>query len=162
MARIAPVLPPGVPGAAPPGVAREERLAELRHLISMALPSGGLWSSAADLVRLGRAMLGGGELEGVRVLPPAYVSLMTREQTVGSLAAVDDPLRAPHHALGWAKPDPRTDPASSASFGHSGTTGTRLWIDPLHDLVVVYLTGAQGFPHRLIDMTVEAVYAALR
>jgi CubicO group peptidase (beta-lactamase class C family) len=162
MARIAPVLPPVAAGADRPDVARDQRLAELRHLVSMALPGGGLWSSAADLVRLGRAMLGGGELDGARVLPPAYVALMTREQTVGSLGAADDPLRAPHHALAWAKPDPRTDPASPASFGHSGATGTRLWIDPLHDLVVVYLTGAQGFPPRLIDATVAAVYAALR
>ena len=162
VARMAPVLSSGVPGAIAPETPREQRLAELHHLASMALPGGGLWSSAADLVRLGRAMLRGGELDGARVLPPAYVALMTREQTVGGLRVADDPVRAGHHALGWAKPDPRTGPASPAAFGHSGATGTRLWIDPLHDLVVVYLTGAQGFPLRLIDEAVQAVCAALR
>jgi CubicO group peptidase (beta-lactamase class C family) len=145
-----------------PEIPREERIAQLRHLVSMALPGGGLWSTAADLVRLGRAMLGGGELDGAQVLPAAYVALMTREQTVGGLGSTGDPVRDHHHALGWAKPDPRTDPASSAAFGHNGSTGTRLWIDPLHDLVVVYLTGAQGYPQRLIDETVQLVYAALR
>jgi CubicO group peptidase (beta-lactamase class C family) len=162
IAQIAPVLSSGVPGAIEPEVPREQRLAELRHFVSMALPGGGLWSSAADLVRLGRAMLRGGELDGARILPPAYVALMTREQTVGGLGAADDPVRSSHHALGWAKPDPRTEPASPASYGHSGATGTRLWIDPVHDLVVVYLSGAQGFPLRLVDQAVQAVYAALR
>jgi len=161
-ARMAPVLPSGVPGAIARDVPDEQRLAELHHLVSMALPGGGLWSSAADLVRLGRAMLRGGELDGARVLPPAYVALMTREQTVGGLGAADDPVRTNHYALGWGKPDPRIDPASPAAFGHSGATGTRLWIDPPHDLVVVYLTGTQDFPLRLIDQAVQAVYAALR
>jgi CubicO group peptidase (beta-lactamase class C family) len=81
---------------------------------------------------------------------------MTREQTVGGFGAADDPVRARHYAPGWAKADPRTGPASPASFGHSGVTGTRLWVDPPHDLVVVYLTGARGFPLRLIDEAVQA------
>jgi CubicO group peptidase (beta-lactamase class C family) len=160
--RMAPVFSSGVPGALEREVPRDQELAELRHLASMALPGAGLWSSAGDLVRLGRAMLRGGELEGSRILAPAYVALMTREQTVGGLGDAADPIRAAHHALGWAKPDPRTDPASPAAFGHSGATGTRLWIDPLHDLVVVYLTGAWGFPSGRIDRVVQAVYAALR
>lgn len=160
--RMAPVVPLGVPASDAGGGPSADRLAELRHLVSMALPGGGLWSSASDLVRLGRAMLRGGELDGARILPPAYVALMTREQTVGGLGAGDDPVRASHHALGWAKPDPRTGPASSAAFGHGGSTGTRLWIDPTHNLVVVYLSGAESFPLRLIDEAVQAVYAALR
>jgi CubicO group peptidase (beta-lactamase class C family) len=160
--RMAPVFSSGVPGALEREVPPDQELAELRHLASMALPGAGLWSSAGDLVRLGRAMLRGGELDDGRVLPPAYVALMTREQTVGGLGDPADPVRAAHHALGWAKPDPRTDPASPAAFGHSGATGTRLWIDPQHDLVVVYLTGAWGFPSARIDGVIQAVYAALR
>jgi len=160
--RMAPVFSSGVPGALEREVPRDQELAELRHLASMALPGAGLWGSAGDLVRLGRAMLRGGELDGVRVLPPAYVALMTREQTVGGLGAAEDPVRANHYALGWGKPDSRTDPASPAAFGHSGATGTRLWIDPQHDLVVVYLTGAWGFPSARIDGVIQAVYAALR
>ncbi len=159
--RRAPVFSSGVPGAIERDVPRDQEMAELRHLASMALPGAGLWSSAGDLVRLGRAMLRGGELDGARILPPAYVALMTREQTVGGIGDAADPVRAAHHALGWAKPDPHTDPASPAAFGHSGATGTRLWIDPLHDLVIVYLTGAWDFPSGGIDRAVQAVYAAL-
>ena len=49
---------------------------------SLHLAGGGLWSSADDLLRLGRAMLRRGELDGTRVLSPAFVDLMTREVTV--------------------------------------------------------------------------------
>jgi len=104
-------------------------------------------------------MLGGGELDGARVLPAAYVALMTREQTVGSLWAADDRC-APHHALpGQAGSTDRSCLAGVVRSQRSD--GDRLWIDPLHDLVVVYLTGPR-LPARLIDATVAAVYAALR
>ena len=49
-------------------------------------------------------------------------------------------LRAEHYAIGWGKP-PIASPASPAAFGHGGATGTRLWVDPAHDLVFLYLTG---------------------
>jgi CubicO group peptidase (beta-lactamase class C family) len=160
--RMAPVFMSGVPGALQREVPPDQALAELRHLASMALPGAGLWSTAGDLVRLGRAMLRGGELDGARILPPAYVDLMTREQTVGGLGADADPVQASHYALGWGKPDPRTDAASPGSFGHGGATGTRLWIDPEHDLVVVYLTGAWDFPSARVDRVLQAVYAAFR
>lgn len=159
--RIAPVFSSG-PGAVERDVPRAREVAELRRLASIALPGAGLWSSADDLVRLGRAMLRGGELGGARVLPPAFVALMTREQTVGGLGADDDAIRSHHYALGWGKPDPRTEPASPAAFGHGGVTGTRLWVDPWHDLVMVYLTGVLDYPLRPIDDVVQAVYAALR
>ena len=55
---------------------------------SLHLAGGGLWSSAEDLLRLGRAMLRGGELDGTRVLSPAFVDLMTREVTVPRMSRV--------------------------------------------------------------------------
>jgi CubicO group peptidase (beta-lactamase class C family) len=163
--RGARVALPGV--AAPPGSARSWEPGpwteqDLRAFTDLALPGGGLFSTAADLVRFGRAMLRGGELDGIRVLPPAFVELMTREQTFGGIGASADPIRANHYALGWGKPDPRATPGSPAAFGHGGATGTRLWVDPAHDLVFVYLSGVWGYPLRPIDVVMQAVYAALR
>jgi CubicO group peptidase (beta-lactamase class C family) len=120
----------------------------------------GLWSTAGDLIRFGRAMLRDGELDGVRVLSPASLRLMTREITVGGLGAAPDPMEADHYALGWGKPG-IASPASASAFGHGGVSGTRLWIDPDHDLVYVYLTGVLGYPLAPIDAVEHAIYAAI-
>jgi CubicO group peptidase (beta-lactamase class C family) len=127
---------------------------------SLHLAGGGLWSSAADLVRFGRAMLRGGELDGVRVLGRPIVDLMTREVTVNGLGAMPDRLLDEHYAMGWGKPGPASA-ASALAFGHGGISGTRLWIDPAYDLVFVYLTGWWGGAKEVIDEVQLAVYGAL-
>jgi CubicO group peptidase (beta-lactamase class C family) len=124
------------------------------------LAGGGLWSTAADVLRFGRAILRGGELDGVHLLSPAFVDLMTREVTVDGLGAADDVLHGEHYAIGWGKPGPAS-PASPSAFGHGGATGTRLWIDPQHDLVFLYLTGVWELGPLPIDAVLNAVYAAL-
>ncbi len=129
------------------------------------LCGGGLWSSAADLLRFGRAMLRGGELDGVRVLSPAMLALMTREVTApvgapGGIGWKADPLQADHYALGWGTPRADTI-ASPRAFGHGGVSGTRLWIDPAYDLAYVYLTGSWGLPTAPIDAVQAAIYTAL-
>jgi CubicO group peptidase (beta-lactamase class C family) len=130
------------------------------------LMGGGLWSTAPDLLRFGRAMLRQGELDGVRILSPAFVDLMTREVTAprgvtwGGLGVAPDPQQSSHYAIGWGKPGVN-GPASERAFGHGGVSGTRLWIDPAYDLVYVYLTGRWGLPLAPIDAVEHAVYAAL-
>jgi CubicO group peptidase (beta-lactamase class C family) len=130
------------------------------------LAGGGLWSSAPDLLRLGRAMLRDGELDGARILAPATIRLMTREVTVPrdsrvpGLGANEDPLRADHYALGWGRPGVASI-ASSSAFGHGGASGTRLWIDPELDLVLVYISGCWGLPREPIDAVEAAVYAGI-
>jgi len=128
---------------------------------SLRLAGGGLWSTASDLVRLGRAMVRGGELDGSRILAPAFWRLATREVTIDRLGATVDRLEGEHYAIGWGKPGP-TSPASPTAFGHGGASGTRLFVDPEHDLVVVYLTGSWGLPSVVMDETIGAVYAAVR
>ncbi len=91
----------------------------------------GLFSSADDLARFARMLLGRGQLDGVRVLAPSTVAAMIHEQ----------PVNGARVALGWDLPD---DPDHSAfsrrSFGHEGFTGTSLWIDPERDRFVVFLS----------------------
>jgi CubicO group peptidase (beta-lactamase class C family) len=130
------------------------------------LAGGGLWSSAEDLLRLGRAMLRDGELDGVRVLSPAFVRLMTTEVTVPGRSRVEglgwheDPLRADHYALGWGKPGVASLGSPSA-FGHGGVSGTRLWIDPELGLAYVYLSGCWDMPREPIDTVEAAIYAGV-
>lgn len=127
---------------------------------SLRLGGGGLWSCAADLLRFGRAMLRGGELDGVRVVGRPIVDLMTREVTVNGLGAMPDRLLDEHYAMGWGKPG-AASPGSPLAFGHGGVSGTRLWIDPGYDLVFVYLTGSWGGARETIDEVQLAVYGAM-
>jgi uncharacterized protein YbbC (DUF1343 family) len=81
----------------------------------------GLFSSADDLARLARMLLREGELEGARVLSPETVRAM-----VGG-----------ERALGWERGH---GSLSERAYGHGGFTGTALWIDPEHDVFLVFLS----------------------
>ncbi len=95
----------------------------------------GMFTTAADLARFCRMLLNGGELEGVRVLSQASVSAMTRSQIDGS----------DRRGFGWdidsrfSSPRGRWFPAG-ATFGHTGYTGTSLWLDPGTRSFVIFLS----------------------
>jgi CubicO group peptidase (beta-lactamase class C family) len=86
----------------------------------------GLFSTTADLARYARMLLGGGELDGVRVLQPATVARMTAVATPTALAE--------RRSLGWDIDSPFSRARGTryplGSFGHTGFTGCALWIDP--------------------------------
>jgi CubicO group peptidase (beta-lactamase class C family) len=160
--RVAPLVigawQDGHPGEPLPA---DQALPLLRHFATLHLAGAGLFSTAADLIRFGRAMLRGGELDGERVLARPFVDLATREVTIEGLGRQEDRLIDDEYAVGWGKPD-RTSPASAAAFEHGGAAGTRLLVDPGHDLVIVSLSGAWGLPSRTHDRAINGVYAALR
>ncbi|MDB4896813.1 MAG: beta-lactamase [Firmicutes bacterium] len=96
----------------------------------------GLFGTAADMARYAQAWLRGGR----PVLGRHTVALATRSHT---------PAMADNRALGWQKPPAAAFPSSRAScgdmlspqaFGHTGFTGTSLWIDPDKDLFMILLT----------------------
>jgi CubicO group peptidase (beta-lactamase class C family) len=89
--------------------------------------SAGVFSTVGDLARFARMLLGGGELDGVRVLSPESVRLLTTVQTPPGIAAlrglgmdIDSPFAQ----------RPRGTLFPVGSFGHTGFTGCVLWIDP--------------------------------
>lgn len=94
----------------------------------------GVFTTAADLARFCRMVLGGGQLEGARVLSPASVAEMTRVQIDGS----------DRRGLGWdidsrySGPRGRWFPAGP-TFGHTGWTGGSVWIDPAARAFVIFL-----------------------
>lgn len=94
----------------------------------------GLFGTAADLARFGMAMLGGGILDGARILSAEAVRQAAAIQTSGA--------GPPHRGLGWAlgRWPFAGARASPASYGHTGFTGTSILVDPERDLVVVLLT----------------------
>ena len=83
-------------------------------------------------------LLNGGELNGERYLKPETIKLFTAYNSDIS-----------RRGLGFDKPekdnDKRDDPYPSAllpseGYGHTGFTGTCVWVDPKHELVYVFLS----------------------
>jgi uncharacterized protein YbbC (DUF1343 family)/CubicO group peptidase (beta-lactamase class C family) len=94
----------------------------------------GLFSTARDLSRYARMLLGGGELDGVRVLQPASVAKMTASARIGdSVRTLGWDMRSMYSRLRGTK-------LSERAFGHGGYTGVSLWIDPGLDLFVLLLS----------------------
>ena len=96
----------------------------------------GLFSTAADLARYARMLLNGGELEGVRIFKPDTVRQMSTVQSPEKVEA--------RRGLGWdidsGYSRPRGDIFPLGSYGHTGFTGTSLWIDPFSRTFVVFLS----------------------
>jgi beta-glucosidase-like glycosyl hydrolase/CubicO group peptidase (beta-lactamase class C family) len=96
-------------------------------------PHAGLFGTAPDLARFAQMLLNGGVFEQRR-----YVSRATVERFVAR-AGVPDSSRA----LGWDTMVPATSSGSllsPRSFGHTGFTGTSMWLDPERNLFVILLT----------------------
>ncbi|GAC1516672.1 MAG: glycoside hydrolase family 3 N-terminal domain-containing protein [Gemmatimonadaceae bacterium] len=93
----------------------------------------GLFSTGDDLARFARMYLGRGSIEGVRILDSTVVRTFT---------ALQDPTLSAR-ALGWEKATGENSGGhlmSRGAFGHTGFTGTSLWIDPESDAFVLLLT----------------------
>lgn len=96
----------------------------------------GVFSTARDLAIFCRMMLNEGVVDGVRVLSARAVRQMTAPYFSRGGAVV--------RGLGWdidsPYSSPRGDGFSRVSFGHTGYSGTSIWIDPATDTFVVLLT----------------------
>jgi len=93
----------------------------------------GLFSSAHDLARFAQMYLHRGELGGVRIVSAAAVDTFTRVQN----------MAFSNRALGWEVPNGTNSAGhllSNRAFGHTGFTGTSIWIDPQQDLFIILLT----------------------
>jgi uncharacterized protein YbbC (DUF1343 family)/CubicO group peptidase (beta-lactamase class C family) len=96
----------------------------------------GLFSTAADLSRFCRMILQGGLAGSTRILSPATVAKMTSPATPPGMADV--------RGLGWdidsRNAFNRGELFPVGSFGHTGFTGTSLWLDPHTKSYVVFLS----------------------
>jgi len=134
----------------------------LAYFIARKVAGAGLWGTAADLVAFGQAYLNDGRHGHGRVLPPAYVDLMTREHTAGLVKLEDGRPIPAHYGLAWRKGSlDGTRPGSPQAFEHDGATGGLLWVDPVWDLVIVYLTNQFGSDPHIQQAALQAVYGAL-
>jgi len=98
----------------------------------------GLFSNALDLSRFAAMLLNGGSWDTVRLIHSETIADFTRRQDV---------VPGSSRALGWDTPPDPLESTSSAgtklsprAFGHTGFTGTSLWMDPQQDLFIILLT----------------------
>jgi CubicO group peptidase (beta-lactamase class C family) len=99
----------------------------------------GLFSTAVDLAVFAQMMLNGGQYNGVRIVEESTVTLFTKRA-------------AGHRALGWDTPTGEYGSGSylsSQAFGHTGFTGTSMWIDPERNMFVILLTNRVYAPKSL-------------
>jgi CubicO group peptidase (beta-lactamase class C family) len=137
-------------------------------------PHSGLFGTAGDLARFAQMLLNGGTLDGRRIVSEDTVALFTRR-----VPGVPESTRA----LGWDTATDGTTPRSSTpgepgyssagsllsprSFGHTGFTGTSMWMDPERELFVILLSNRVhptrenrahlAFRPRLADAVVRAL-----
>ncbi|ULQ56141.1 serine hydrolase [Flavihumibacter rivuli] len=128
----------------------------------------GLFSDAADLAVLAQLLLNKGTLNGIRFFQPATVDQFTAYGSDSS-----------RRALGFDKPEKdnasRKEPypcasASPETFGHTGFTGTCVWIDPRYNLTYIFLSNRvnnNGDPNRFLKMNVrpavhDIIYGAIK
>jgi beta-N-acetylhexosaminidase len=120
------------------GTVHDERAAMMGGVAGHA----GLFSNATDLAKLGQMLLQMGEYGGTRYYRRSTVQTFTAKQFDKS-----------RRGLGWDKPvqsdwnSPTSLKASPQTFGHTGFTGTCMWVDPEFDLVYVFLSN-RVYPDR--------------
>jgi CubicO group peptidase (beta-lactamase class C family) len=158
--RLARVYAPRSGGAEGPEPLREDttaflhlRLAptvQLQERVPLLSPGVGLVSSAGDYARFLQMLLGGGELDGVRILSEESVALMTR-----AWVSEDEYPDRPGHGYGFGV-RVLTTPAAA---GGTGTVGELAWagiyethffVDPEHDAIALLMT--QTFPPPECDL----------
>ncbi len=116
----------------------------------------GLFSNARDVATLMQMLLNGGELNGRRYISKETLAIFTNRHFAD---------QGNRRALGFDKQlfSPSTNgqtcpEASQASYGHTGFTGTMVWVDPQFDLVYVFLSNRvypTSTPNKLARMNVR-------
>lgn len=123
---------------------------------------GGLVSTARDYLRFSQMLLNGGELDGVRILSPKTIELMTTNH-LGEL-----PMGFGRSGAGFGlgfglvlDPGEVGEVSSAGEYNWGGAAGTRFWIDPQEQLIGLFMV--QSIPHRtrLADDFKVLTYQAL-
>jgi CubicO group peptidase (beta-lactamase class C family) len=118
------------------GLIRGEVHDENAHSIGGVAGHAGLFSTAQNLAKFSQMMLNGGIYGWTRIFKAETVDLFTQPANI---------VEGSSRCLGWDSPDGESSGGvylSDSSFGHTGYTGTSLWIDPENKIIVILLTNA--------------------
>jgi CubicO group peptidase (beta-lactamase class C family) len=126
---------------------------------------GGLVSTTMDYARFCQMLLGGGRLDGVRIIGRKTLQLMASDH-LGPHVRIEGDLMPPGHGfgLGFAvrtQPGIAPFPGSVGQFFWSGMGGTFFWIDPVEDLFAVFMSQGPGQRQYTRTLVRDLVYAAI-
>ncbi|HLS81408.1 MAG TPA: serine hydrolase domain-containing protein [Steroidobacter sp.] len=118
---------------------------------TLASGGGGLTSTATDYLRFCRMLLNGGVLDGVRILSPKTIELMTVNHLPGGAELPDLSVSMFNEAayagvgfgLGFAvtlNPARTLLPGTAGDYSWGGLASTSFWIDPREELIVIFMT----------------------
>jgi CubicO group peptidase (beta-lactamase class C family) len=152
-------------GNAPPGLSQEVLRGSVHDPTAWRMGGvaghAGLFSSARDVAIYAQMLLNRGTYAGRRVLSPSGVAAMTRPQNPRSGSA--------QRGLGWDLDSPHSVPRGdlfAGGFGHTGFTGTSLWVHPASETFLLILSSrlypnGQGDVTHLRGVIADVVAAAL-
>jgi CubicO group peptidase (beta-lactamase class C family) len=126
---------------------------------------GGLVSTTMDYARFCQMLLGGGTLDGARIIGHKTLQLMASDH-LGPKVRVDSPMLPAGHSfgLGFAVRTHQGMAPFAGSVGQfywSGVAGTFFWIDPKEELFTVFMSQGPGQREYFRTLTRSMVYAAL-
>jgi CubicO group peptidase (beta-lactamase class C family) len=133
------------------------------------VPAAGISTTARDLARFYRMLLGGGDLDGVRILRPETIAQARQPSSDGE---IDRVVRLPIRwssgfqlgaAAGTGRALPMGRHSDASAFGHNGSNCCIGWADPSRRLAFAYLTdlllpGRAGAEH--LSAVADAVLTA--
>jgi CubicO group peptidase (beta-lactamase class C family) len=135
------------------------------HWRKFGSPWGGLLTTAQDMTVFCSMFVNGGEYGGTQLLSPTTVSRMTTNQLPRILGVTEAAKSWDRWGLGWRlcslNGSMFGDLVSSETYGHGGSTGTLVWVDPQLELTCVILTNDPKGASRLRSLGSSAVAASV-
>lgn len=129
-------------------------------------PWGSMFSTIEDFAIICQMILNGGSYSGARILSPNTIGMMTANRLDDFPDLPESIRRTQPWGLGWrlndpGGPEPLCDLLGRQAFGHTGSTGNLLWIDPVTKGFCIIFTLAERAraPWRLVSLS-NAVAAA--
>jgi CubicO group peptidase (beta-lactamase class C family) len=136
---------------------RPQYLFPLNYRREPSLPSGGggIVSTASDYFRFAQMLLNGGVFNGVRVLSPAAVKIMTSNHLPDNMTSAYKTVtgNVPRLGTGYSydgavviDPAKAGLPTGTGTYLWHGVFGTWFWVDPVNDMVFVGMVQRTAFP----------------
>lgn len=131
-------------------------------------PWGGMFATPTDFAVICQMLLNGGVYGKTRILSRATVERLSTNRLVDQPGLNESIVRTQPWGLGWQLNHPGTsgswgDLLGPRTFGHTGASGTMVWIDPATDMFCILFTNAlrAAAPWRLVSLSNVIAGAAL-